>query len=51
MLEELLRKHPKDFNKFLELDGKLTKADRKRIEAIKASTQELKLNLFSQDDN
>jgi hypothetical protein len=42
--EELLRKYPKDFSKFLELEGKLTIADRKRINAIKASTMELRLN-------
>ena len=49
MREELLRKHPEDFYKFLELEGRLTKADRKRIRAIKASTKELKLSLFPED--
>ena len=30
MLEELLKKHPEDFYKYLELEGKLTNANRKR---------------------
>lgn len=42
--EELLKKYPEDFSKFLELEGKLTQADRKRINAIKESTMELRLN-------
>ena len=46
--EELLGKYPEDFSKFLELEGKLTQADRKRINAIKESTRELRLNF---DDN
>ena len=49
MREELLNKHPDDFYKFLELEGKLTKADRKRLKAIRDSTKELKLNLFPED--
>jgi len=49
MLQELLKKHPNDFYKFLEIEGKLTKADRKRLRAIRASTQELKLNLFPEE--
>ncbi len=49
MREELLRKHPDDFYKFIELEGKLTKADRKRLKAIRDSTKELKLNLFPED--
>ncbi len=49
MREELLRKHPDDFYKFIELEGKLTKADRKRLKAIRESTKELKLNLFPED--
>jgi hypothetical protein len=49
MLEELLKKHPDDFYKFLELEGKLTKANRKRIRAIRESVNELKLNLFPED--
>ena len=49
MREELLKKHPDDFYKFLELEGKLTKADRKRIRAIRASTKELKLSLFPEE--
>jgi phage regulator Rha-like protein len=43
---ELLQKNPDGFSKFLELEGKMTKADRKRIKAIRASAQELRLNLF-----
>lgn len=46
MREELLQKHPEDFGKFLALEGKLTKADQKRINAIKASTQELRINFY-----
>jgi hypothetical protein len=49
MREELLKKHPDDFYKFLELEGKLTKADRKRMKAIRDSTKELKLSLFPED--
>lgn len=49
MRVELLRKHPDDFYKFLELESKLTKADQKRLKAIRASTQELKLSLFPED--
>jgi hypothetical protein len=49
MREELLRKHPDDFYKFLELEGRLTKADQKRIRAIRASTKELKLDLFPEE--
>jgi hypothetical protein len=47
--DELLEKHPDDFYKFLELEGKLTKADRKRLKAIRESTQELRLSLFPED--
>jgi len=46
MLEELLKKYPDDVYKFLEIEDKLTKASRKRLRAIRASAQELKLNLF-----
>lgn len=46
MIEELLKKHPDDFYKFLELEGKLNKANQKRLSAIRASVKELKLNLF-----
>ena len=46
MREELLQKHPEDFSRFLALEGKLTKADQKRINAIKASTQELRINFY-----
>jgi len=49
MLDELLKKHPADFYRFLELEGKLTKANRKRIRAIRESANELKLNLFPED--
>jgi plasmid maintenance system killer protein len=49
MREELLRKHPDVFYKFVELEGRLTKADRKRLKAIRDSTKELKLNLFPED--
>ena len=51
MREEMLQKHPDDFSKFLELEGKLTKADRKRINAIKASTQMLRLNFYDNIQN
>lgn len=47
--DELLEKHPDDFYKFLELEGRLTKADRKRLKAIRESTQELRLSLFPED--
>lgn len=49
MQEEMLKKYPDDFYKFLELEGKLTKANRKRLKAIRDSTKELKLNLFPED--
>lgn len=49
MKQELLEKHPDDFYKFLELEGKLSKADRKRLKAIRESTKELRLSLFPED--
>ena len=51
MREELLKKHPDDFYKFLELEGRLTQADRKRINAIRASTQMLRLNFYENIQN
>ncbi len=47
--EELLRKHPEDFYRFLELENRLTEADKRRIKAIRNSTKELKLELFPED--
>ena len=49
MLEELLKKHPDDFYKYLELEGKLTKATRKRLRAIRDSSKEIQLSLFPDD--
>jgi len=44
--EELLEKYP-DFAEFLQLVGKVDEADKKRIAAIKASTNQLKLEFFT----
>ena len=49
MREELLQKHPKEFYLFLELEGKLTKADKRRIKAIQSSTKQLQLELYPED--
>ena len=49
MREELLKKHPDDFYKFLELEGKLTKANRRRLQAIRDSVNELKLDMFTDE--
>jgi len=49
MREELLQKHPDDFYQFLELEGKLTKANRRRLQAIRDSVNELKLDLFTDE--
>lgn len=42
---ELLQKYP-EFIDFLVLENKINDADKRRIKAIKASTQQLKLDLF-----
>lgn len=44
--EELLEKYPEEFSAFLELEGKLTSAQRKRMQAINASVSQLRLEIF-----
>jgi hypothetical protein len=43
--KELLEKYP-EFIDFLELQGKISDAEKRRIRAIKASVQQLRLDLF-----
>jgi hypothetical protein len=44
MQEELLRKYPDEFAAYLELEGKLTAAQKKRVSAIKAASSQMKMN-------
>lgn len=43
--KELLDKYP-DFLEFLELEGRINSAEKRRVKAIKDSTKQLKLDLF-----
>lgn len=43
--QELIEKYP-DFIDFLELEGKVTKAEQRRLKAIRESVKQLKLDLF-----
>ena len=45
---ELLKKYP-EFAEFLELENKITDADRRRMKAIKASVAQLKFDLFNEE--
>jgi len=44
MEDELLRKYPDEFSKYLEIEGKLSAAQKRRIAAIKASTSQLTMD-------
>jgi len=44
MQEELLLKYPDEFAAYLELEGKLTAAQKKRVSAIKAASSQMKMN-------
>jgi len=43
--EELLLKYP-EFEQFLEIQGSISKAEKERIKAIKASINQLRINFF-----
>jgi len=44
MQAELLQKYPDEFSAYLEIEGKLTAAHKKRIAAIKASSSQIKMD-------
>jgi hypothetical protein len=44
---ELLQKYP-EFVEFLQMEGKITEADKKRTKALQNATRQLKLELFPQ---
>lgn len=46
---ELLQKYP-EFVEFLEMEGKITEADKKRTKALQNATRQLKLELFPQNN-
>ena len=44
--QELLEKHPTDFAEFLRIEKQLNQADKRRLKALKQSTEQLQLELF-----
>ena len=46
--QELLEKHPTDFAEFLRIEKQLNQADKRRLKALKQSTEQLQLELFQQ---
>jgi len=46
--DELLKKYPEEFSAFLELEGKLNNAQKKRLQAIHATVSQLRLSIFEE---